>query len=56
MVVKLNDDAVTAVELILKRGNKAVVQRNGQDIIIMEEKRKIEYRTTDSNGSRERAI
>ena len=56
MVVKLNNEAIAAVELILKRGNKAVVQRNGQGIIIMEEKRKIEYRNTDSDGSRERAI
>jgi hypothetical protein len=55
LIVKLNEEAVNAVELILKRGSKAVVQRNGQDIIVMEEKRKIEYRT-DSNGSRERAI
>jgi len=55
LIVKLNNDAVTAIEAILKKGDKAVIQRNGSDVIIMAEKRKVEYRT-DSNGSRERAI
>lgn len=55
MVVKLNSDAVTAIEAILKKGDKAVIQRNGSDVIVMAEKRKVEYRT-DSTRNRERAI
>lgn len=50
MIVKLNSDAVSAVELILKRGNNAVVKRNGQDIIVMEEKREISYRHQPNRG------
>lgn len=56
MIVKLNDQAVTEIETILKRGNKAVVQRQGDGFIILEEKRQIKYRRTAPNGAQERAI
>ena len=55
MIVKIDKDAVTAIETILKHGNKAVIQRSGNDVIVMEEKRKIAYRTAPS-GEQERAI
>lgn len=56
MIVKLNDQAVTEIETILKRGNKAVVQRKGEGFIILEEKRQIKYEGTVPSGARQRAI
>lgn len=56
MSVKINDDAVAAIEAILKRGNKAVVQRKERGIIILEEKREIKYRNTPPSGEEQRAI
>lgn len=41
----LTDQAVEAIEMILKKGDKAVVQRNKDGVLIMEEKRKIQYST-----------
>lgn len=55
MVVKVSDDGVAAIEAILRRGNKAVVQRDREGIIVFEEKRKIEYSTDPSRG-RKRAM
>lgn len=43
MVVKLNDSAKEAIEAILKRGNNAIVRRKGDDVVVMEEKRKTVY-------------
>lgn len=56
MIVKLNDRAVTEIETILKRGNKAVIQRRGDGIIILEEKRQIKYESAVPNGAQARAI
>ncbi len=56
MRVKLNEQAVLEIETILKRGNKAVVQRQKDGFIILEEKREIKYRDTEPNGVQERAI
>ena len=55
LIVKIDDKAVAAIEAVLKKGNRAVVQRRGQSIIVMEEERKIRY-DTDSSGNQERAI
>ncbi len=41
----LNDKAVEAIETILKKGDKAVIQRSREGVLIMEEKRKITYST-----------
>lgn len=43
MTASINSDALKAIEEIVNRGNKAVIQRIGSDIIVMEEKRKIKY-------------
>lgn len=45
MIVRLDEKAVEAVNEILRRGNKAVIQRQGDGVIVMEEKRKIQYST-----------
>ena len=46
MTVSINGDALKTIEEIVNRGNKAVIQRTGSDIIVMEEKRKIKYSNT----------
>lgn len=43
MIVKIDGNAVAAIEAILKRGNNAIVRRKGDGVIIMEEKRKTVY-------------
>ena len=43
MTISLNSDALKTIEDIVNRGNKAVIQRSGEDVIVMEEKRKIKY-------------
>lgn len=43
MIVKVDGNAVAAIEAILKRGNNAIVRRKGDGVIIMEEKRKTVY-------------
>ena len=43
MIIKLDDKVKEAVEAILKRGNDAVVRRKGDNVIVMEEKRKTVY-------------
>ena len=44
----LNDRAVEAIEAILKKGDKAVVQRSKDGVLIMSEHRKIQYSTAPS--------
>jgi hypothetical protein len=43
LIVKIDGNAVAAIEAILKRGNNAIVRRKGDGVIIMEEKRKTVY-------------
>lgn len=43
MNVKISLEALKAICDILKNGDKAVIQRRGNDVIVMEEKRKIKY-------------
>lgn len=43
MVVKVDSNAIAAIEAILKRGNNAIVRRKGDGVVIMEEKRKTVY-------------
>ena len=45
MKAVITAEAVKTIETIVNHGNKAVVQRNGAGIIVMEEKRQIKYRT-----------
>ena len=42
---QLDEKAVEEINRILKNGNKVVIQRRKDDIIIMEETRKIKYTT-----------
>lgn len=48
MIVKLDDDAKAAIEVILKRGNDAIVRRKGNGVVVLEEKRKIIYTPSPS--------
>ena len=43
MIVKVDSNAVAAIEAILKRGNNAIVRRKGDGVAVMEEKRKTVY-------------
>lgn len=43
MIVKVDENAREAIEAILKRGNNAIVRRKGDNVIVMEEKRKTVY-------------
>ncbi len=43
MSVKLDDGAKMAVEAILKRGNDAIIRRKGNNVVVLEEKRKTVY-------------
>jgi hypothetical protein len=43
LIVKVGNEAVTAIEAILKRGNNAIVRRKGDGVVVMEEKRKTVY-------------
>ena len=45
MVVDIDSKAVEAMKEILRRGNKAVIQRQGGGVVVMEEKRTIKYST-----------
>ena len=45
MIVKINDDAIRAIEAILKRGNDAIVYRYKDGVVVSEQTRKITYRT-----------
>lgn len=39
----MTDEAIKAVEAILKRGNDAEVRRKGDEVIVLEVKKTIEY-------------
>lgn len=41
MIVKVDGNAVAAIEAILKRGNNAIVRRKGDGVVVMEEKRNL---------------
>jgi hypothetical protein len=43
LFVKVDGNAVAAIEAILKRGNCALVKRKGEKVVVMEEKRKTVY-------------
>ena len=43
LIASIMDAAVLAIAEIINRGEKAVVQRKGTGVIVMEEKRKIKY-------------
>ena len=43
MIVKIDGNALAAIETILKRGNNAIVRRKGDGVVVMEEKRKTVY-------------
>ena len=43
MTVSITAEAIEAIMEIVNRGNKAVIQRSGGGVIVMEEKRKIKY-------------
>jgi hypothetical protein len=43
--VTITDDAIKAIETILRRGNDAVVYRNKDGVVVAEQTRKITYRT-----------
>lgn len=47
MKAELTEEAVRMIEHIVNHGNKAVVQRKGPGILVMEERRKICYQTPD---------
>lgn len=47
MKVKITDEIAKTIETIVNHGNKAVVQRSGHGVIVMEEKREIKYRDTE---------
>ena len=46
----ISDEALAAILTIINQGNKAVVQRRGEDVIVMEEKRKIKYGNAPQPG------
>lgn len=52
MTVSIDNKAIDAIIEIVNRGNKAVIQRSGSGVIVMEEKRKIRY--GDATPSRAR--
>lgn len=41
----MTEQGIQAIEAILRRGNDAVVRRKGDGYIILEEKKKIVYRS-----------
>lgn len=50
MKAKLDCKAVETIEQIVNRGNKAVIQRSGHGLIVMEERRQIKYRNDTSEN------
>lgn len=50
MIVKITDDAMIAILSIINHGDKAIVQRKGTGVIVMEEKRKIKYSNAPPSG------
>ena len=45
MIAELTEEAISTIKNIVNHGNKAVVQRTGKGVIVMEEKRQIKYTT-----------
>jgi len=43
LTVSITCEAIETIIEIVNRGNKAVIQRSGEGVIVMEEKRKIKY-------------
>ena len=43
MKVKITDEVLKVIESIVNHGNKAVIQRRGDGVIVMEEIRHIKY-------------
>ena len=50
MNVKISDDAIRAIETILRRGNDALVYRNKDGVVVAEQTRRIQYRTAPRGG------
>lgn len=48
----ISREAIQAITDIVNRGDKAVVQRKGTGVIIMVEKRKIQYRDDLPDGKK----
>lgn len=48
----LTSEAIKAITDIVNNGNKAVVQRMGTGVIVMSEKRKIQYSDTLPDGKK----
>lgn len=48
LIVKVDGNAVAAIEAVLKRGNNAIVRRKGDGVVVMEEKRKTVYEPSPS--------
>jgi len=44
LIAKIDDIAIKAILTIVNKGNKAIIQRCKDGIIVMEEKRTIKYR------------
>lgn len=48
MKATINAEIVKIIESIVNHGNKAVIQRSGTGVIVMEEKRQIRYKETNA--------
>ena len=48
----ISEDAIKTITEIINSGNKAVVQRNGTGVIVMMEKRKIQYSDALPDGKK----
>ena len=43
MKVEINDEAISVIQTILRRGNDVIIRRKKDGIVIMEESKKIQY-------------
>lgn len=43
MIAEITEEAIATIKTIVNHGNKAVIQRSGTGVIVMEEKRQIKY-------------
>ena len=50
MKAVINNDILKVIESIVNRGNKAVIQRKGEGVIVMEEIRHIKYSPQSREG------
>lgn len=55
-MIRLNNQAIEAIEAILKHGNNAIVRRDKSGVVVSEQTVKIKYRTSQrsdwkDNGS-----